>query len=75
MEKQVCEKCKYFNGICENRNLTRVGKKKRRNGYPCEYWEERTKQPEENDKTLKAKLLDIAIQLETIAFALKDEEN
>ena len=75
MEQQICEKCIYFNWVCENRNLTRVGKKKRKNGYPCDYWEERVEQPEKSEKTLKAKLMDIAIQLENIAFSLKDEDN
>ena len=71
MEELICTNCKHFNGQCQNFYLSRVGKTKRKNANECEYWEERSAQSEEG---LKAKLLDIASQLEEIAFSLRDSE-
>lgn len=71
MKEPICKTCKYFNGQCQNYNLTRAGKKKRKNGLPCEFWEA---PPEVDLKELKAKLLDIAIQLEKVAYSLNGEE-
>ena len=73
MEEQICQKCRYYNGSCQNRKLTRREKSLRKNKNQCEYWKEDS-QKFEGGKTLKASLLDIAIQLEKIAFALTDED-
>ncbi len=74
MEKPNCKNCKYFDGQCQNFNLTRGAKTKRMNGFACEYWEERNQQTEEETASLKRTLLDIAIQLEKIAYSLQDDE-
>lgn len=68
LEEAICKSCKYFyDGECRNYYLTRAAKKKRLNGSECEYWEE-------EKISLKRSLLDIAIQLEKIAYSLKDDE-
>ena len=71
MEEQICKSCKYYNGQCQNFYLSRREKTKRRNGKECEYWKARKTQTEEG---LKAKLLNLAVELENIIFSLKDDE-
>lgn len=73
MKEQICENCKYFNGGCQNSKLTRREKTLRRSKNKCEYWKEDT-QELEGGKSLKASLLDIAIQLENLIFSLEDDE-
>lgn len=72
-DKKICDDCKYFDGQCQNFNLTRAAKTKRFNGFECEFWEECKKQTE-GTKSVKQTLLDMAVQLEKIAYALKDKE-
>ena len=71
MEELICKSCKYYNGQCQNFYLSRREKNVRRKGNGCEYWKARPSKPEVG---LKAKLLDLAIQLEKIAYELKDDE-
>lgn len=74
MEGSNCNNCKYFNKRCQNFHLTSVAKTKRAKGAPCEYWEEKMVQAKKGEKNLKAKLLDLAIELEKIAYSLSDKE-
>jgi len=73
MEEHNCKNCKFFNDWCENFRLSASVKKKRLNGSPCEYWKERP-QTKEWDPSLKRKLLDLAGELEKLAFSLEDFE-
>lgn len=73
IENVSCEKCKYYDGQCQNYNLTRGAKTKRLNGCECEYWEEK-KQTEAAQKSTKQILLDMAVQLEKIAYSLNDDK-
>lgn len=71
MENSNCGNCKYYDGRCENYRLTRTEKVKRLNGMECEYWKEKLQTPQ--NPTRQA-LLDIAVELEKIAYSLKDDE-
>lgn len=73
MENINCKKCKYFDGQCQNFNLTRAAKARRLNGIECEYWQEKD-QSEAVQKSTRQMLLDMAIQLEKIAYSLNDEQ-
>ena len=73
LEQSNCKNCKYFDGQCQNYALTRGAKKKRAGGEPCEYWEKRSEQAK-GEKSLRRILLDMAIELEKIAYSLQDDE-
>lgn len=71
MENSNCKNCKYYDGRCQNYRLTRVSKIKRLNGAECEYWKEKILTTQ---NSTRQGLLDIAVQLEKIAYSLKDGE-